>query len=239
MTQPVDTQMFKQPPLRMIARVILSLLLIAVVLAGLLFFPAGRLDWLEAWVFLIAYTAFLLLYGVWGSVRDPAQLQERRTPGANGKAWDKIILSLYSVLLVVLFPVCALDAGRFHWSSAPAAVEALGWIGLVLAGTIIFWVMTANTFASRIARIQQDRGQTVISDGPYRYMRHPMYLGNVILFASIPLALGSLWGLIPGISIGILFTLRTALEDRMLRRELSGYEEYAARTRYRLFPGIW
>jgi protein-S-isoprenylcysteine O-methyltransferase Ste14 len=227
------------PPLRTIARVIFSVLIIAVVLATLLFIPAGRLDWPEAWVFLIAYAIFLLLYGVWGLVRDPAQLQERRKPGANVKAWDKIIMSLYSILLVVLFPVCALDAVRFRWSSPPAAVEVMGWIGLVLAGAVIFWVMTTNTFASRMARIQNDRGQSVVSGGPYRYVRHPMYLGNVTLFAGIPLALGSWWGLIPGLSIGLLFALRAALEDRMLRRELSGYAEYSARTRYRLFPGIW
>jgi protein-S-isoprenylcysteine O-methyltransferase Ste14 len=239
MTQSADPRIPSQPPLRIVARVLFSLLLIMAVLAVLLFIPAGRLDWPEAWVLLVTYSVFLLLYGIWGLIRDPAQLQERRKPGANAKAWDRFLMLLYSVLLVILFPVCALDAGRFRWSSPPRAVEALGWIGLALAGAIIFWVMTTNTFASRMARIQQDRGQTVVSTGPYRYVRHPMYLGNIILFAGIPVALGSLWGLIPGLLIALVFILRTALEDRMLRRELTGYEEYAAHTRYRLFPGIW
>jgi protein-S-isoprenylcysteine O-methyltransferase Ste14 len=228
-----------RPSLGLIARTIFGVLLIAVILFGLLFIPAGRLDWMEAWFFLATYGTFLLLYGLWGLMRDPAQLRERRKPGANVEAWDKTSMSLYSVLLIVLFPVCALDAGHFRWSSMPAGLEVLGWTLLVFAGGIIFWVMITNTFASRLARIQEDRGQTVVIAGPYRFVRHPMYLGNIMLFAGVPLALGSLWGLIPSGWIGLLFVLRTVLEDRMLRRELPGYEEFVARVQSRLLPGIW
>jgi protein-S-isoprenylcysteine O-methyltransferase Ste14 len=228
-----------RPTLGLIARTLLGVMLIAAVLFGLLFIPAGRLDWVEAWIFLGGYGIFLLLYGLWGLVRDPAQLRERGKQSANGKGWDKIILSLYTGLLLVLFPVCALDAGRFHWSRMPAAWEAVGWVLLVPAGGIIFWVMTTNTFASRVARIQSDRGQTVVTSGPYRYVRHPMYLGIIMLFAGIPLALGSLWGIIPGGGIVFLFILRTGLEDRMLQQELPGYKEFAARVRSRLLPGVW
>lgn len=216
-----------------------GLVLIAVVLAALLFVPAGTLDWTAAWIFLIGYSAFLILYGVWALRNDPSQLRERSKAGANTKTWDKIIMLFYSLLLVTLFPICALDAGRFHWSPVPVVVEGLGWIGLVFAGGIIFWVMKTNTFASRAARIQENRGQTVVTGGPYRYVRHPMYLGIILLFAGIPLALGSLWGLIPGGLIVLLFVIRTALEDRMLRRELTGYIEYAAKVRSRLLPGVW
>jgi protein-S-isoprenylcysteine O-methyltransferase Ste14 len=222
-----------------ILRMVFNLFLIAAVLAGLLFAPAGTPDWPEAWIFLIGFIGFLLLYGIWGICNDPSQLLERSRAGANVKTWDKIILPLYSLMLIVLFPICALDAVRFGWSSAPVAVKVLGWAGIALAGGIIFWVMRTNTFASRTARIQEDRGQTVVTGGPYRYVRHPMYLGIILLFIGIPLALGSLWGLIPGGVIGLLFIIRTALEDRMLKSELSGYADYSLRVRYRLLPRIW
>jgi protein-S-isoprenylcysteine O-methyltransferase Ste14 len=238
-TQSSDSHTPQQPTPGAFLRVIFGTLLISAVLAALLFIPAGRWDWLEAWIFISAYGVFLLFYGIRGIIRDPAQVRERSKPGAGVKTWDKIILPLYSFCLIVLFPVCGLDAGRFRWSSMPMAFEVLGWLGMALAGLIILWVMAVNTFASRMARIQKDRGQTVIRDGPYRYVRHPMYLGIIILFVSLPPALGSWWGLVPAGVIGFLFVVRTALEDRMLARELSGYAEYTQYTRYRLFPGIW
>jgi protein-S-isoprenylcysteine O-methyltransferase Ste14 len=239
MTSQNNPPKMDRPSPGFIMRMVFNLLLIAVVLAGLLFLPAGTLDWPEAWIFLIGFFGFLLCYGVWALRNDPSQLRERSKTGANVKAWDKIIMPLYSLVLIVLFPVCALSAVRFKGSSVPAALEALGWIGIAGAGGIIFWVMRTNTFASCMARIQEDRGQTVVTGGPYRYVRHPMYLGNIILFTGIPLALGSLWGLIPGGLIVLLFSARTALEDRMLKRELPGYSEYAACVRFRLLPGIW
>jgi protein-S-isoprenylcysteine O-methyltransferase Ste14 len=220
-------------------RMVSGVLLIVGILALLLFLPAGRMDWIEAWIFVIGYGLFLLAYGIFGLLRDPAQVRERSQPGAGVKAWDKIVMPLYTLCLIVLFPVCGLDAGRFRWSSMPAVVEALGWLGMAVAGWIIFRVMTVTTFASRAARIQENRGQTVVRAGPYRFVRHPMYLGIIVLFFGIPLSLGSWWGLIPAGAIGILFLIRTALEDRMLMHELPGYADYARGTRYRLIQGIW
>jgi protein-S-isoprenylcysteine O-methyltransferase Ste14 len=216
-----------------------NLLLIAVVLGVLLFVPAGTLNWPAAWIFLLGFLAFLLLYGMWALRNDPAQLQERSRAGANVKRWDKIILSLYSIVLVMLFPVCAMDVVRFRWSAMPAGWNALGWVAIGSAGGIILWVMRTNTFASRQARIQSDRGQTVVSNGPYKFVRHPMYLGIILFFLGIPFGLGSWWGLIPSCVIAALFATRTALEDRMLQTELPGYAEYAARVRVRILPGIW
>ncbi|MGB7539861.1 MAG: isoprenylcysteine carboxylmethyltransferase family protein [Anaerolineales bacterium] len=224
---------------RAVVRLILGVFLIAGVLAILLFVPAGRLDWIDAWLFIAAYGIVLLFYGIRGTLRDPGQLRERGKQGANTKAWDRVILSIYSVLLLVLFPVCGLDAVRFRALPLPIGLKGLGWIGMALSGALILRVMAANTFASRTARIQDDRGQTVVSGGPYRHIRHPMYLGVIIFILCIPLVLGSGWGLIPSAAIGVLFVARTALEDRMLRRELTGYAEYAQRTRFRLLPGIW
>jgi protein-S-isoprenylcysteine O-methyltransferase Ste14 len=210
-----------------------------IALAALLFIPAGRLDWWEAWRFFLAYAVFLIIYLVWGLRNDPEQLAERSRTAKNVKAWDKVILSVYSVLLLALLVVAGLDAGRFRWAPASPTLQLIGWIGTALGGALIGWVITVNTFLSRQVRIQDDRGQVAVTRGPYRVVRHPMYAGIIILFMSVPLVLGSRWALAPGALICALFVLRTALEDRTLRAELPGYNEYAGRVRYRLLPGIW
>jgi protein-S-isoprenylcysteine O-methyltransferase Ste14 len=216
-----------------------NLLAVILVLAFLLFVPAGRLDWLQAWAFVLAFGGFLTFYGLWGVHNDQGQLNERSQTGKNTKSWDKVILASYTVLLIGMLILAGLDAGRFRWAPAPPVLQGLGWLGVAFAGFMIWWTVSVNTFLSRTVRIQDDRGQRVIDTGPYSWVRHPMYLGIIILMVSIPLLLGSLWALIPGAMIGILFIVRTALEDRTLQQELPGYPEYARRVRYRLFPWIW
>ncbi len=215
------------------------LLVIVVILTLLLFLPAGRLDWYQAWAFTLAFGAFLVFYGVWFQRYDPGQLKERSQVGTNTKGWDKVILRLYTILLLAMLILAGLDAGRFTWAEAPLAGQMLGWLGAVLAGYLVFMSASVNTFLSRTVRIQNDREQKVIDTGPYGRVRHPMYLGVIVLMVSIPLLLGSLWALIPGGLIGVLFIIRTKLEDRTLMDELPGYREYAQRVRYRIIPGIW
>jgi len=135
--------------------------------------------------------------------------------------------------------LAGLDAGRFRWSSTPPSLRILGWLGLLAAGGMGWWSMSADTYLSHMVRIQHDRGHRVVTTGPYQYVRHPMYVGTILFALGVPLVLGSCWALVPGGSIGVLFVVRTALEDRMLRDQLSGYKEYAERVRYRLLPGIW
>jgi protein-S-isoprenylcysteine O-methyltransferase Ste14 len=135
--------------------------------------------------------------------------------------------------------VAALDAGRFRWSEMPLVVQVLGVIGLIPLGLLLFWVTATNSYLSSYARIQQDRGQQVVSTGPYKYVRHPMYAAVIPFIICVALILGSWWALIPGGVIGVLFTIRTVLEDRMLQDELPGYKEYAQRVRYRLLPRVW
>ncbi len=215
---------------------------LVVVIAGLgalLFLPAGRLDWPAGWALLLGYSAFLMLYGLWAWRHDPGQLAERSRTGRNVKGWDRALMAVYTVLLLALFPVAAVDAVRLRWSSPPLGLRAAAWIGLAAAGGIVLWTTTANTYLSRMVRIQDDRGQQVATGGPYRYIRHPMYLGVIILVLGVPPALGSWWGLVPGGLIAALFVVRTALEDRTLQAELAGYREYVARVRYRLLPRIW
>jgi len=241
MTTPASNQPAPRRASASLTRIALSLTAVMVSLAALLFVPAGRLDWVEAWALILVYTGFLALYAWWGLKRDPEQLRERGRAhkAENVKSWDKTIMAAYTVFLLLTPIVAGLDAGRYRWSTVSPYVKGLAWLVLFLAGALVFWALTANTYLSRLARIQEDRGQVAITTGPYRFVRHPMYLGIIVLFLCVPLGLGSWWALLPGGAIGLLFVLRTAMEDRMLQDELPGYVEYAQRVRYRLAPGIW
>ncbi len=158
---------------------------------------------------------------------------------SNVKGWDKILLALYTTALVALLVVGALDAGRFRWTEMSVALQVVGVIGIIPCGIWLFWVTKTNAYLSRFARIQDDRSQQVVTTGPYRYVRHPMYAAIIPFILCIALILGSGWALVPGAIIAALFIIRTALEDRMLQAELPGYTEYAQRVRYRLVPGVW
>jgi len=224
---------------KLVVRIVLRLAVIVGLLAAILFLSAGRLDWLEAWVFVAVYGSFLVMYAVWSVFRDPAQLQERGRVAENVKSWDKTILGIYTVLLVPLFVLAGLDAGRFGWSSPPLAMAIIGWVGLIAASLLVFWALMVNTYLSRMVRIQSDRGHQVVTTGPYRYVRHPMYVGIIVLFLCVPLVLGSWWAEIPAALIAMLYVIRTVLEDRTLKEELEGYKEYAQQVCYRLLPGVW
>ena len=218
---------------------IFSILLLIAVMDALLFGAAGRLDWFGAWLLTGLYLAFLLVVVIWATRKAPGLMEERSRVAENVKPWDKIITSIYTVLLRTLLVTAGLDAGRFRWSVMPVVLQGVGVILLVLSGIVIWRVMSVNYYLSRYARIQDDRGQQVVTEGPYRYVRHPMYAMLVPFMLGIALVLGSWWALIPGGLIGMLYVIRTALEDRMLQNELPGYREYAQKVRYRLFPGIW
>jgi protein-S-isoprenylcysteine O-methyltransferase Ste14 len=231
---------FSPPPTK---RTLLSYLVrfigLLIILAAILFIPAGRLDWGEAWGFIAVYAVFILIYLFWGLKNDPDQIEERSHVGQNVKRWDHIILAIYTFFLMMMFIVAGLDAGRYRRAPLPIILEIVGWLGLVLAGGLIQWVSSVNTFLSRQVRIQDERGHKVVTQGPYRFVRHPMYVGIIIFMFSIPLVLGSGWAEVPAVIIGILFVIRTALEDRTLREELPGYKDYAEHVRYRLLPGVW
>jgi len=206
---------------------------------ALLFGTAGRLDWSGAWLLTGLYLLFLLVVVIWTSLKAPGLMEERSRRAENVKPWDKVITSIYTVLLIALLVTAGLDAGRFRWSVMPVALQILGIVLLILSGFVIWRVISVNYYLSRYARIQDDRGQKVVMEGPYRYVRHPMYAMLIPFMLGIAFLLGSWWALVPGLLIGVLFLIRTALEDRMLQEELPGYREYAQKVRYRLFPGIW
>ncbi|MCL5950918.1 MAG: isoprenylcysteine carboxylmethyltransferase family protein [Chloroflexi bacterium] len=208
-------------------------------MAGLLFVSAGRVDWVAAWLFVVLFGFYLVVLMIWFVTRAPDLLRERLRIASNVKPWDKFITVLYGIFMIALLVTAGLDAGRWGWSAMPLALQWIGVLGLILAGGMVWWTLAENRYAARWARIQRDRKQSVITSGPYRYVRHPMYAAVIGLFISIALALSSWWALLPAGCIGVIFVVRTALEDRMLHQELAGYQEYARHVRYRLIPGIW
>lgn len=224
--------------MKLLLRGVVGTLLLLAFLGCILFLSAGTTDWRSAWVLIVLYGLFLLFFLFYTAFRDPELLKERGKKSANIKPWDKVIAGVYNFLLIAMLVLCGLDV-RFGWSSIPFWLQLLGMALIILGGVIMGRVTAHNTFLSRYARIQDDRGHRVVTDGPYRYVRHPMYAASLFWFPAIALMLGSYVALIPGLAITVLYVVRTALEDRMLLDELPGYREYAARTKYRLIPGIW
>jgi protein-S-isoprenylcysteine O-methyltransferase Ste14 len=204
-----------------------------------IFIPAGTLKWTEAWVFIIFYAVAVTAAVMWMKKKSPGLLKERTKRKKDAKSWDKMFMAFYSIFLIVILILPGLDAIRFRWSNVPLFVKILAFMGYIPGFWMAFWAMRENAFSSDVVRIQEDRGHTVCTTGPYKYVRHPMYVGVILIMLCFPLSLGSLYTLIPAVIIVALFVMRTSLEDKTLREELPGYEEYAQKVRYRLIPGIW
>jgi protein-S-isoprenylcysteine O-methyltransferase Ste14 len=217
---------------------IITVLGMLVFFGAILFSLAGRLDWWEAWIFLAIYLCGIGANGLWSLTHNPEVINERGRIGKNAKSWDKLIGVIYTVFLVATFALAGIDA-RFSWSVVPQWAEVLGALGFIVSLAIVFWAMTANTFLSAFVRIQDERGHTTVTGGPYRFVRHPMYVGILFMSWGMPLLLGSWWAVIPGVLNILLFIVRTSLEDRTLQAELPGYMVYTKQVRYRLVPGVW
>lgn len=207
--------------------------------AGLLFGGAGRLDWSWAWVYI---GISLLILAVGGAIMlrtSPETVAERGRPrGMRG--WDKLVSGVWLVAAMLALPLVAgLDA-RLGWTrTLGVGWHVAGAVVLVLGYALTVWAMRTNAYFSMAVRIQDERGHGVCSDGPYRTVRHPGYVGYALQFLAIPFLLGSLWALLPWLVAAVSMVIRTALEDRMLRAELPGYGEYAKQVRWRLVPGVW
>ncbi len=213
----------------------------ALVFAMLLFGAAGTMRWFAAWAFLALFFAAALVIAQMLAREDPALLEERMSlPFRKGQpVWDRVVISGYLVLFPAWFVLMSLDAVRFGWSVMPAWLQRVGAAGVIVAMRICYRVFQENTFLAPTVRIQRERGQKVVSSGPYAVVRHPLYAGVLILFPSIALMLGSWWGLAASLALLGGLVVRTALEDRELQRSLGGYPDYARRVRYRLIPLIW
>jgi protein-S-isoprenylcysteine O-methyltransferase Ste14 len=225
---------------RLLKRVTQVLITVAA-LAAMLFLSSWRFDWVMAWVYVGTFAVVLTAMTVYQELGNPELMEERSEfkPREGVQTWDVILSAVVRVSLLGSYVVAGLDM-RFGWKpEIPLAVQIAAFALGLLGGGLIAWAMAANRHAVVYARIQQERGHAVATTGPYRFVRHPFYVGTITFALMIPLALGSPWALIPGGLAALLFVVKTALEDRMLRAELPGYREYAERVRYRLLPGVW
>ena len=224
-------------PKSLLPRLVIRLVITLAVLLILLFGTAGRVDLPFFWAYLV------VLFGIGGAGmflvhrRHPTLLRERIKPADKGK--DRYTQPVAQAGSLACLMLSAWDVGRAHWSAVPVWLHVVGL--LVTAGGLSTWIwaMISNPFFSSAVRIQSDRGQAVVSGGPYRWVRHPGYAAALLMFPSIPITLGSWVGILPMLPTMIMFIRRARLEDRLLRCELKGYQEYATRVRFRVVPGIW
>ena len=205
----------------------------------ILFLAAGRFDWLWGWLYMALYLAGIAVTAVLMFRTSPETIAERAdVSGVRG--WDRVVGGLFSLTYFFgLLAVAGLDA-RFGWTpELPLVVHLVGAAGFLLGYALFVWAMLSNARFATVARLRPDGEHAVCSSGPYRFVRHPGYSGAILQSLGSPLLLGSLWALIPGLLSAVFLVVRTVLEDRMLRVELSGYVDYARRVRYRLLPRVW
>jgi len=204
-----------------------------------LFWPAGRLDWWAAWAALAVTLAWTVATAFVILRFNPDLLVERLGPRKGAKSWDTAILSLLGLAQLARCILAGFDQ-RYGWTGGfPISVQVSAFVLCLLGYAVLVWATASNAFFSQIVRIQTERAHAVASGGPYRYVRHPGYLGALLVELALPFLLASWWALIPGLLGAVLLVLRTTLEDRALQAELSGYADYARQTPYRLAPGIW
>lgn len=210
------------------------------VFPAIAFVGAGRLDWPRGWLYGVLFVAVAVA---------GTQIVERANPGLmaarsrgfrkDTKGFDRVFYVLFLPLMAIYPLLAGIDAVRFVWAPLPWWTVWPGILLFAAGSAFTTWALVVNRHAEGTVRIQSDRGHAVVSDGPYRFVRHPIYVGTIVGLPAVALVLGSAWALVPMVLIVVLFVWRTAREDRTLRQELAGYEAYARRTSYRLVPGIW
>jgi protein-S-isoprenylcysteine O-methyltransferase Ste14 len=206
-----------------------------------LFAAAGTMNWPAAWVFLGLMVIVSLTAGATMGRRDPGLMRERMSSPIqkDQPLADKILLTILLLGMFAWLGFMGLDAVRFRWSSVPVWVQALGALVILLSIWMNVRIFRENSFAAPVVKAQKERGQRVIDTGPYAIVRHPMYVAGVVYFAGVALLLGSLWGLVLVSFFAVLLIIRIGIEERTLRTELEGYDDYARRVPYRLIPGVW
>lgn len=209
------------------------------ILGAILFITSGRLDWVMAWVLLGVLLACISVNMLVLITTNPELVEERIQGKRGSKKWDQVLASIMGGCWFVALLVAGLDH-RFGWSPQIALwLQILALVILVLGDLLFLWAMAVNKFFSKLVRIQKERSHHVVTAGPYQYVRHPGYVGLILMSCAPPVILSSLWAFIPaGLAI-CLMLVRTALEDRTLQEELDGYKDYTKRVSYRLLPGIW
>ncbi|MFI5330954.1 MAG: methyltransferase family protein [Desulfobaccales bacterium] len=216
-------------------------ILLFVVFALVLFLSAGTIFWLAGWVYLVMFFVADGALGLWLLRHDPGLLKERMSGfGKPGEpTWDKVFFVILQVFFVAWMVLMPLDAVRFRWSHVPAWLQVVGAFLLLGSYYLFFLTFRENPYASPVVRVQTERGQTVITTGPYHYVRHPMYAAGLPFGVGTPLMLGSWYGLLLGLIFLVGLAFRAVQEERVLRAELPGYAEYMAQVTYRFIPQVW
>ena len=204
-----------------------------------LFWSAGRIDWWPAWAVIAVWLAWFTAMDILIFRSNPDLLAERLSPPKGAKAWDRAILSALRLTQLARYILAGLDQRQGWTDGFPLAAQIAALTVCVLSCALFTWAMASNPFFSQIVRIQSEHGHAVATTGPYRTVRHPAYAGMILFELALATLLASWWALIASGLCAILLILRTALEDRTLRVELAGYEDYARQVRFRLLPGIW
>jgi protein-S-isoprenylcysteine O-methyltransferase Ste14 len=207
----------------------------------IIFNAAGTLNYVGGWLYLGEMVAISVVFGAYGVRADPGLLRERlKPPVQKGQPLaDKLVVIPILLLVFGALGFMAADAARWRWSMMPPSVQGAG-CGLLLAAFLfMYWTMRTNSFAAPVVKIQKDRGQTVITTGPYAIIRHPMYFGALFYFAGTSLVLGSWWGLATVPIFALLLGIRIGIEEKTLHSGLEGYDDYTRRVRWRLIPLIW
>jgi len=206
-----------------------------------LFLAAGTLTWIAGWVYLGLFMIFTVTLSLWLAKNNPGLLSERMTGIGKGdqKSWDKVWYVITFIVFVGWLAFMGFDAVRFKWSHIPLWIQAIGALMLIGSFYVFFVTFRENSFLSPAIRVQEDRGQTVITTGPYHYVRHPMYAALLLFIPGTALLLGSGFGALFGILVIIAAGWRATQEERTLRDELQGYDAYMHEVKYRLIPYVW
>ncbi|NKZ11527.1 isoprenylcysteine carboxylmethyltransferase family protein [Mycolicibacterium septicum DSM 44393] len=219
-------------------RVAIQSVLGLVALGALLFVPAGTFNYWQAWVFLAVYSVMAILSTVYLLRKDKAVVERRMRVGqkAESRPVQKAVLVVITVLSIGLPVFCGLDH-RFGWSPVPTTVSWLGNAMFAIGLVITIFTIVQNSYAS--ANITVESEQTLVSTGLYGLVRHPMYMGALLMVAGMPLALGSWWGLAVLVPVLVIYAFRIQDEEKLLRQQLAGYREYMQKVHYRLVPLVW
>ncbi len=214
---------------------IVSLAVVGVVLFSL----AGRIDWWPGWAVIVVWLVWFTAMDVVMLRFNPELMAERLSPPKGAKGWDRAIMSILRLTQLMRYILAGLDQ-RHGWTEGfPLSAQLSALMVSALGIALFTWAMASNIFFSQIVRIQADRGHAVATNGPYRYVRHPGYVGMILFEFGISALLASWWAIATCGLCAILLIIRTALEDRTLQSELTGYVDYTQQVRYRLMPGIW
>ena len=234
----MTTHVERPPAVQFVGGFVVTALMFPLIILG----AGGNWRWVEGWLFALWFDVMVLANMTYLYVKDPALLAERRKrPGSeNQKGWDAVMLSGIYVVALAWLAIVPLDAARFHWSPAfPLWLKVVGGLLLLPALYLIQRATMENTYLSTLVRIQDDRGHRVVSTGVYGFVRHPLYLGCLLMMFGAPLLVGSVAGLLISALATVGLAARILGEEQMLQTELQGYADYERKVRYRLIPYVW